>query len=239
MKNKEIFVFCTSLILIGLVVSASIIYTRTYNKNPKKITISDNDQAYVIQPISSSDHMIGNPNADLILIEYSDFTCQFCREFHPTMMKLVIENAKNGSFAWVYRNFSADEAIGNKNSLSMKTAIMSECVNEIGGPTKFWNFLSDVYTQTPINFTESDVKKIVENSGINMSEFEKCISSGKFNDKIQRNIDDGLAIYEQDGDFGTPYNILITRDGRKLVLPGPQNYSLLDELIKLYRSPSL
>ena len=57
-----------------------------------------------IRPVDlKSDHIRGNPNAPITLIEYSDYECPFCKRFHPTVIKLLENNAQK--LRWVYRHF--------------------------------------------------------------------------------------------------------------------------------------
>lgn len=50
--------------------------------------------------ITSSDHMRGNKNAKVTLVEYSDFECPFCKQFHPTMKQVL--QTYGGKVRWVY-----------------------------------------------------------------------------------------------------------------------------------------
>ncbi|MDQ2933219.1 MAG: DsbA family protein, partial [bacterium] len=56
-----------------------------------------------VRDISSEDHILGNPNAKIKLIEYSDTECPFCKNFHITLHKVIDKYGKDGKVAWVYR----------------------------------------------------------------------------------------------------------------------------------------
>jgi len=57
-----------------------------------------------IRPVSiDRDHINGNPDAQISLIEYSDFECPFCKKFHSTAKRLI--EAFDGKVNWVYRHF--------------------------------------------------------------------------------------------------------------------------------------
>jgi len=54
---------------------------------------SRSKKAQNVRPISTTeDHIYGDPNAPISLVEYSDFECPFCKSFHPTVKKLVSQN---------------------------------------------------------------------------------------------------------------------------------------------------
>src|SRR5690349_19755227 len=49
-----------------------------------------NEKAKKVRRVSASrDHVYGNPNAPVSLIEYSDFECPFCKRFHATANEIV------------------------------------------------------------------------------------------------------------------------------------------------------
>ena len=61
-----------------------------------------------VRPVNGEDHILGNPDAPVKLIEFSDFECPFCKRFHPTMKRLMDEYGEDGRVAWVYRHFPLD-----------------------------------------------------------------------------------------------------------------------------------
>ena len=86
-------------------------------------------------PISGDDHIFGNKNADVIIVEYSDFECPFCQQFHPTLKQIVADY--DGQVAWAYRHLPL-ESLGHVNAKPAAEA--SECVAELGGNDAFWQY---------------------------------------------------------------------------------------------------
>lgn len=84
-----------------------------------------------IKEVTSSDHVRGNVNAPITLIEFSDFDCPFCKRFHPTMTQLLDEYPDK--VRWVYRHLPLTDLHPN----AAKKALASECAAEQG---KFWEF---------------------------------------------------------------------------------------------------
>lgn len=93
------------------------------------------DEKLKVPPISEKDHIRGNRDAEVVIIEYSDFQCPFCQRFHGTMNE-VIKGYKPEQVAWIYRHFPLDTIHPNARPL----AEASECATELGGPDKFWKF---------------------------------------------------------------------------------------------------
>ena len=38
-----------------------------------------------IRPVDANDHVWGNPNAPVAIVEFSDYQCPFCTRLHPTL----------------------------------------------------------------------------------------------------------------------------------------------------------
>src|SRR3989344_279096 len=78
-----------------------------------------------IAPVTEKDHIMGSRNAALVIVEYSDTECPFCKVFHNTMQEVVKEY--KGEVAWVYRQFP----IAQLHSKATKEADATECAAEL------------------------------------------------------------------------------------------------------------
>lgn len=105
---------------------------------PKGIEKLDAERASKVPKLKEQDHVRGNRNAQVLLIEYSDFQCPFCQRFHPTALQVLEEYGDD--VAWVYRHFPLDQLHPQARS----AALASECVTEIGGDEAFWEFTDKV-----------------------------------------------------------------------------------------------
>jgi protein-disulfide isomerase len=176
-------------------------------------------------PISDSDHILGSPNASVIIVEYSDTECPFCKVFHQTMKRIVNEYGKDGKVAWIYRHFP----IQSLHSKAPKEAEATECAAELGGNAKFWEYLDAIFTQTGSNdsLDPSALPKIAKSIGLDEKKFSECLSSGKYSAKIITSIQDAVL----SGAKGTPNSILVKRDGQKAVIQGAQSYEVVKAVI--------
>ncbi len=82
------------------------------------------------------DHLMGNPNAPIMVIEYSDLECPYCKRFGETMKEVVAES--NGNVGWVYRHWVVHQG-------ALPKAAASECVAELKGEDAFWKYLDLVF----------------------------------------------------------------------------------------------
>lgn len=178
-----------------------------------------------IRPISSDDHIKGDPEAPIKLVEFSDLECPFCKRFHPTMQQAMDEYS--GQLAWVYRHFPLDQL----HSKARKEAEATECANELGGNDGFWAYTDRLFEITPSNdrLDLSQLPQIAQDVGLDRSQFETCLESGKYAQHIESDYQDAIA----SGGTGTPYSVIIAANGKKFPVSGALPYSSLKSIIDL------
>src|SRR5579864_1009976 len=94
MKNDK-FLVPLSIILAGLIIAGAIFFNgrsdRIASNTAATSTIPTTDAGDNISmaPISPSDHILGNPNAKIILVEYSDLQCPFCQEYSASVNQVM------------------------------------------------------------------------------------------------------------------------------------------------------
>ncbi len=181
-----------------------------------------------IRPVTNEDHILGNPNAELIVVEYSDTQCPFCKVFHTTMHQVV--ESENGKVAWVYRHYPIEQL----HKKAFNESLASECAYEQGGNDTFWKYTDEIYKRTGSNdkLEVTELPKIAKDLGLNVSTFESCLSSGKYADKVNNDILDG----ELAGVEGTPTSFIV-KDGKVVdMIEGAQPYKnvkdKIDRLLK-------
>lgn len=167
-----------------------------------------------IKPITDADHIRGNKNAKLSLVEYSDYECPFCKRFHPTMQELL--KTYENKIRWVYRHYPLSFHANAKIE-----AEASECVAELGGNDKFWEFTDKIFERTEANGTGFALDKLgplASELGINQTEFQTCLDSGKYEKLVKDQIADGTA----GGVNGTPATFVIDSKGNSQIVVGAQ-----------------
>ena len=99
------------------------------NKKPLEITL---------RSVSPDDHILGNPNAKIVIVEYSDLDCPFCKSFHNTMHQIIKED---GDVAWIYRHYPIPQLHPN----APKKAEETECAFDQKGNEGFWAYADKVF----------------------------------------------------------------------------------------------
>ncbi len=189
-------------------------------------TNSGDSTAENVVPVSADDHILGNPDADVIVIEYSDIECPFCKQFHVTMQQIMNEFGNDGSVAWVYRHFPITQLHQNAPRL----AEASECVAELSGNTAFWAFIDEVFAVAPVNtfFPMDQLTATAEKVGVDAGAFNQCLDSGRHQETVQKEFSDAVS----SGGQGTPHNIVVTKQGQVIPLPGSQPYGTVKNVIE-------
>ena len=177
-------------------------------------------------PISASDHIRGNPEALVKIVEYSDTECPFCKRFHDTMKQVMENEGKQGKVAWVYRHFPLDQL----HSKARKEAEATECAAELGGNDKFWAYLDRLMEITPANngLDLAELPKIAQYIGLDTDKFNECLTSDRYAKKIEEHVQNAQAT----GGNGTPWSIVVSKNGKKYPLSGAQPYASVKVLIK-------
>lgn len=86
------------------------------------------------------DHIIGDPNAPIVIVEFSDLECPYCKKFDKTMKEVVAES--DGKVAWIYRHWIVHTQPG-QNALPKAGA--AECVAKLKGNDAFWKYVDLVF----------------------------------------------------------------------------------------------
>lgn len=162
-----------------------------------------------VKQVSAEDHIRGNPEADVLLVEYSDTECPFCKRFHSTMKQVIGEYGPPGKVAWVYRHLPLDAL----HSKARKEAEATECAAKLGGNDKFWEYIDRIFEITPANngLDPALLPQIAEYVGLDRSAFEACLASGEFVQKVTEQVQEAAAA----GARGTPYTLVLTKSGKQ------------------------
>lgn len=205
MQNKLIIPI--AIVVAGALIGGAVIYTRSApaGTNNAAKTADTGPKTANIKPVTSADHILGNPDAKLVMVEYSDTECPFCKLFHVTMQKVMDTYGKDGTVAWVYRQFP----IASLHPKAPKEAEATECVNQLAGNDTFWKYLAKIYEVTPSNngLDAAQLPILAASFGVNKKDFQSCLDNGTFTAKIQTAYDDAVAA----GGQGTPFTIIVPK----------------------------
>ncbi len=133
---------------------------------------------------------IGNPDAPIVIVEFSDFQCPFCRQAFPILKQMVAKYSDQVKF--VYADFPITEI----HDMAIPAAHAARCANEQG---KFWQYHDSLF-QNQDNLSQSAFLKLAEMNDLDMQDFATCMDSQKYVQDIQDQFQLGLEL----GVTGTP-----------------------------------
>ena len=121
---------------------------------------------------------LGPADAKIVIVEFSDFQCPYCRSFHDETFKALLD-AYPGKIRFVYRNFP----LTSIHPGAMPAAIASLCAND---QNAYWDYYEKLFSSE--NLDESTFIKYAADLELNMDTFTACLSSGSHDDTIQKDM---------------------------------------------------
>ena len=131
----------------------------------------------------------GNPKALVTIVEFTDFECPSCARQHPVLDRVVSEFGDRVQL--VVRDFPLSQ-----HANARKAAEAAESAREQG---KYWEYASVLFrNQSALGIDK--LKQYATELGLDRSRFDASLDSGKFAEKVQRDLVDGRKL----GVNGTP-----------------------------------
>lgn len=157
-------------------------------------------QAEVVTISADDDPVIGDPDAPITIIEFSDFQCPFCERFSTQTLPILQEEyIDKGLVKLVYRDFPIQSIHPN----AVVTALAAECAHEQDGFKGMHDKLFEKQGEWK-SVTAQDIVGVLtgyaSDIGIDSDEFETCLVMGRHVDDIRGDLEDGRAY----GVSGTP-----------------------------------
>lgn len=177
-----------------------------------------------IRPVDSTDYIKGNPNASILIVEYSDYDCPFCKNFHENMNRVMDDYGITGKVAWVYRQFPIAQLHPNAERISQSAL----CVGELGGNDAFWKFSDSIFQERNLNEPTNITKlpEYAEKVGVKKEDLLSCLESGHHAKTIADNLREGANA----GIEGTPHSFVIVGN-QMAAIEGSQPYTVIKQTI--------
>jgi protein-disulfide isomerase len=186
-------------------------------EQPTRATISD----------LSSVPMLGDKNAPITIVEYTDYQCPFCQRFHlsayPEIKKNYIDTGK-------VRFYSKDLPL-DFHPNAMRAAQAARCAGEQG---KFWE-IRDVMGANPDKLDMGHIIQFATNLKLDTQKFQDCVNSDKYKDRVQADVAEAMRV----GANGTPAFVVGKSTGNGVdgeLVVGAMPFAMFDEKIKQVQS---
>lgn len=169
-----------------------------------------------MKALVDDDPILGDKNAPVTIIEFSDYQCPFCgRFFSQTLPQIKEKYINTGKARLVYRDFPLDSI----HQEATPAAIAANCAGEQG---KYFEFHDKIFENQAALGTEN-YKKWAAELELDTKKFNECVDTQKYASEVRKDFSDGAAVGVQ----GTPAFFI---DGR--LISGAQPYPVFEQAIE-------
>lgn len=122
---------------------------------------------------------IGPKDAPIVIVEFSDYQCPFCRRWHEQVYQPLL-NAYPGKIRLVYRHLPLTSI--HPDAFSAAEAAM--CAGE---QNAYWQFHEKLFSSNSLG--NDTYVRYARDLDLNMTSFESCISERRFQQAVQADLD--------------------------------------------------
>ncbi len=209
-----------AIILGGIIVAIAVYFSVA---RPQHSTSSGRGNPALVRPVDTSDHILGSPLARVMIIEYADFDCDYCKGFSDILHQIVANEGTKGQVAWVYREFPLYELHPN----ATKHAQAAECVAKVAGNDAFWKFADALFKNQPVDPSQYGV--LAASAGVQSEAFSTCYANAASTVESRITLDRQNAL--DSGGIGTPYSLVIVKGKPPIVIDGAYSYDAMKIVI--------
>ena len=198
-----------SIIIAGGLIGLSIIFSNnlnvlgSLNKNTTK-EISDlviNDivpsqgpsQPTIGITSIDDDPVLGDSNAPVTIVEFSDYECPFCkRHFDQTLPQIISKYIDTGKVKLVFRDFP----LSFHDPMATKEAVAANCAREQGGDEEYFKFHHEIFKRTLSNgngLDDAKIQVIATDLNLNLDLFNTCLTETAQAEEVKKDVADGSA----------------------------------------------
>jgi protein-disulfide isomerase len=129
---------------------------------------------------TDNDPSEGPQNAAITIVEFSDYQCPYCRQWHSEVYQKLLSTYE-GKVRFVYRDFP----LTSIHPEAEPAAEAANCANEQG---KFWQY-HDLLFGGPSQLGQAAYKQYAAQVGLDGKKFDECLNSSRYQAEIQSDLD--------------------------------------------------
>jgi len=185
-KKKKTWKWIIISFIIFVVLSALLFFIALINLNLEDL----NEEKNVYDIATTDDPYAGGENADVVIVEFSDFQCPYCFQVFPTVREIL--DLYGEQIKFIYRDFPNITA----HPESQKAAEAAECAAEQG---RFWDYHDKLFINQN-NLGSGSLKNYAAELSLDQGQFDECLDSGRYYAEVQQDFASGVVA----GVEGTP-----------------------------------
>jgi len=141
-------------------------------------------------PVTAEDHIQGDANAPVILVEYGDYQCPHCGHAYPIVQQVQKHFGKRLGF--VFRNFPLNE-------IHPSAELAAETAEFAGAHKKFWEMHDGIF-ENQADLGEALMIELGESLGLKATDLSGALTSRQFAPRVKSDFMGGA----RSGVNGTP-----------------------------------
>ncbi len=134
------------------------------------------------------DPFLGGEDAKVVLVEFSDFRCGYCKRFYDETLPVLLETYGD-DLKFVYRDFPV---VGGAQA-----AVAAECADE---QDRFWDFHNALFDDPAAYSSQEDFEALAGELGLDVEAFSACFVS----EEVMTEITADATAAQAAGVTGTP-----------------------------------
>jgi len=202
MSHSQQYAIPGAIIIAGIIIALAVVFSGGSSSTGEGGGVLEAK----VTAVTEQDHVQGPEDAEVYLIEFSDFRCGYCGLYHNTVEQLLTEYE---GLAWVYRHTPYQTG-------GYEAAVASECVAELGGNDMFWEFVDAAFTDQSA-LSEEWYRAFAAEKELDAEAFAACQQDTERHDAL---FGAHVANAQEIGAQGTPYTVLLTKNGDMVKFSG-------------------
>ena len=138
-------------------------------------------KTFLSAPVGERDHVRGNRDAPITLLEYGDYECPYCGRSHPMVEQ--IRRRLGNRLRFVFRHFP-------QNSVHPHASQAAQAAEAAGAQGKFWEMHDTLFAHQQ-DLASQDIHRHALRLGLEIYKFEADLSSERFAPRVRADVESG------------------------------------------------
>ena len=151
--------------------------------------LPDSDSGNLWLSDSEDDPFLGPEDAEVVVVEFSDFQCPFCRASFPAIREII---SRYSEVKYIYRDWPVDDV----HPEARRAAEAAACAHE---QELFWPYHDRLF-QNQHDLTDESLVLYARQVGLDVDAFTECVNEGRFAAEVEEDRQIGIRL----GVRGTP-----------------------------------
>ncbi len=214
---KSQYVLPITIVIAGALIAGAVFWSGKNSTQGMAPNTNPNGSITARAYTPGQDHILGNPNAAVKVVEYMDLECPHCKVFNTTMHQIIAYYGKSGQVAWVQRPFP----LAQIHSKAPQEAQAAECAAAQGGDTAYFAYTDKIFEITPSDngLDLAQLPTVAQQVGLDVAKFNDCLSKNTYAQKVTDSYNEALSYGAQ----GTPFSLVMVGT-EAVALSGDQPY---------------